>query len=251
MERVPGIRQDGREPVTPGVDRVRFLLGRVGADDGAFVQQVLASVLEAAPDQLRPLSALVLADSAGWPGDERVVRFAAALQCVVAATAVHRGWSAAGENTARDHLQVLAGDYLYAQAAVLVAQLHDVRLMSALSAAIMELSASPEQVPGSLSLAPLFQLSGMGVGILLDLTGERAYAVATYGRVLDQCAARREGLAAQWARVAAAGQAARLFALPRTVPQLDRLAVLVAGVQEPHEEVAPRSIASVQYGSSE
>jgi hypothetical protein len=237
--------------MTPGLDRVRFLLGRVGGEDGAFVQQVLASVLDAAPDQLRPLSALVLADAAGRPGDEPVVRFAAALHCVVAATVVHRGWFAAREDTGRDHLQVLAGDYLYAQAAVFVAQLHDLRLMSALSAAIMELSASPDQQPGSLSLAPLFHLSGVGVGILLDLSAERAHAGATYGRLLDACAARRKGPAAQRARVQAAGQAARLFALPHKVSQLDRLAALVAGVQDSHDEVVPVSIASAQHGSSE
>jgi len=167
---------------TEGLAAVRAILLDLGKNDSAFLHRAVNSLFESAPDLLLPIAVLTLTDVLGSPADDRAVRFAAALQCVVAATALHR----AGPRGAPDHLEVLAGDYLYAQAAVLTSRLNQLSIMRGLSRAIKLLCRNSLEHPTEPGLRPLFELGAEAVACLLTLDPERAQAVVGYGRLLDR-----------------------------------------------------------------
>lgn len=166
-----------------GMDAVRALLSSLGRADGEFLHRVVLSLLDTAPDILRPSCALLLGQAFGSFGDQRMVRFAAALQCVVLATAVHRSWSI--RPRVHDQLEVLAGDFLYAQAAMLTASVQDLQVMGALSSAIKQLCNQGLDENERYSLAPLFALAAEGTSSLLGIDDVRSSAVLDFGRALD------------------------------------------------------------------
>ena len=224
-------------PIT-GVPRVEALLRDLGAGDGEFLHQVIGDLLFAAPDMLRSTTGLLIAETLGAGDDDRVVRFAAAVQIVYAAMHTHQQVRLAHE-PAGGNLVVLAGDYLYAQAAVIAAGLEHLPVMALLSEAIKEIcrqgldgpldaladdEASREPAPGAVGL---FELSAGGAALLAAAPAAAVIAAGRYGAALDTLASARTPAAARASIVLRARDA--LGGLPGGVArrELERLPALV------------------------
>lgn len=221
-----------------GVSRVEALLRDLGAGDGEFLHQVIGDLLFAAPDMLRSTTGLLIADTLGAGDDDRVVRFAAAVQIVYAAMHTHQQVRLAHE-PAGGNLVVLAGDYLYAQAAVIAAGLEHLPVMALLSEAIKEicrqgldgpLDTLADDAAGrepALGAVGLFELSAVGAALLADAPAAAVAVAGRYGAALDTLTSARTPIAARASIVLRARDA--LGALPAGVArrELERLPSLV------------------------
>ena len=211
MQNEPRSRSDA------GIVRVEQLLRGLGAGDGEFLHQVIGDLLFAAPDMFRPTTALLVAEALGAEGDERVVRFAAAVQIVYAAMHTHQQVRLAREPAA-GNLVVLAGDYLYAQAAVIAAGLDHLPVMALLSEAIKEIcrqgleepqgviagatpindasvgAVHPDRRVGAVGL---FELSTAGAALLAGAPAAAIAAAGRYGSALDALTSTRTPEAAR------------------------------------------------------
>lgn len=150
----PPARQDG----APGaaayalidgeLGRVRASLQRIGEGDNPILVQTIRHLFGAQGKYLRPALCLLVGRLFAPQADERLVDFAAAMEVVHTASLVHddtldeaavrRGHATvnAGWN---GHIAILVGDYLFAQSAILTAELGDLRVMSMLAATIKQL----------------------------------------------------------------------------------------------------------------
>jgi len=222
-----------------GIVRVEQLLRGLGAGDGEFLHQVIGDLLFAAPDMFRPMVALLVAEALGAGDDERVIRFAAAVQIVYAAMHTHQQVRLAREPAA-GNLVVLAGDYLYAQAAVIAAGLEHLPVMALLSEAIKEIcrqgleeplggsvneAAKPEPPAGALGL---FELSAAGAALLAGAPTAAIAAAGRYGSDLDALTSARTPEAAR--QSISLGAIEALTPLPAGAArwQLERLTTMVS-----------------------
>ncbi|HWE63992.1 MAG TPA: hypothetical protein VHB98_19940 [Chloroflexota bacterium] len=184
------------QEVQPELDSVLQMLHALGRDDGPFLQSVISALVLAPTDMLRPTVALLAAHALGRHGDPPLIRFAAALQIVYAASLAHRPSVEDGAGAEHDHLTVLAGDYLYAQAAMLTASLEQLTIMSMLSATIMSICRSEASGidapvvpcaadPQTSADGGLFRLSAAGAAVLCSAEASLVEALASFGQLLD------------------------------------------------------------------
>jgi hypothetical protein len=184
-------------PVHAELAAVGQVLRTIGSDDGRVLHGIVSDLLLATDDLLRPAIVCLVARALDSDGDPRVVQFAAAVQLVHIAAQAHQIRTADVTGEPRDHLTVLVGDYLYAQAAVLTAGLRHLSVMAMVSEAIMGICrrAVAETARGSLPSIPgpesecqsegLFELSASGPAVLLGQE-HQVQSLAAYGRALDE-----------------------------------------------------------------
>ena len=125
--------------IEPELLRVHELLWRLGDADGAFLHDLVRGVLDRPIDTYRPAAAILVAAATREYVPQFIIQFAAAVQIVHAASFAHQfaGWAEPDyAPSLDDRLAVLAGDYLYAQAAVLTAGLTNLNVMAALAESI-------------------------------------------------------------------------------------------------------------------
>lgn len=127
------------------LQRVRASLHRIGEGDNPILVQTIQHLFDAQGKMIRPALCLLVSRLFTPSADERVIDFAAAMEAVHTASLVHddtlddaavrRGHTTvnAGWN---GHIAILVGDYLFAQAAILTAELGELRAMSMLAATI-------------------------------------------------------------------------------------------------------------------
>lgn len=185
------------QPVRSELGRVQELLGGLGVEDGQFLHHVLGRLLALPTDLFRPGVVLLVGKAAGGTGGTSLVQFGAAVQIVHAASLAHQIVADIRNETGeRDQLRVLAGDYLYAQAALITANLRHFAVMSSLAAAIQTICA--RDLGGILggqqgsAIAPsmgMFRLSTLGAGLLSRCSDATLAVLDAYGSALDAVAA--------------------------------------------------------------
>lgn len=184
------------------IDAVQRLLATLGERDDAFLHHVIGSLLEWPPDSLRPTVALLIARALGRPADEETIRFAATVQVVFAAALAHRvGMNGLDER--RDQVTVLAGDYLYAQAAMITARLQRLDLMAMLAEtlkricrddALYALDNNQEALRDAVPYG-LFSFAAAGAALLAGADHRTAATLGAFGTALDDLANRHPGSA--------------------------------------------------------
>ena len=183
--------------VADDLHRMRSLLAMLGNADGEYIHHVIQTMLAEPSSQLRPAVALLTAQMAVGEVSVRVLQFAAVVHMVHTAAKSHHQTSDRQAQTEGDPPQgpanftLLAGDYLYAQAAYLTAGLHDLDVMSLLASTIQRLCraelAGPPFPNGTSDMTGLFQLSAVGSARLVGC-GQRALDICgRYGALLDAC----------------------------------------------------------------
>ena len=203
------------QPVRPELARMQEVLDGLGAGDGRFLHHVLGTLLALPADHLRPGVVLLIGRAIGAADETSLVRFAAAVQIVHAASLAHQIFAdMRNERGDRDQLRVLAGDYLYAQAALITAGLRHFAVMASLASAIQTICARDlEGILGEQSGATatsamgLFRLSALGAGLLSRCDDATLGGLEAYGATLDAVAERRAG-------PSSAQEAAGLLPLP-------------------------------------
>jgi hypothetical protein len=125
--------------IQPDLARVHALLWHLGDADGAFLHDLVRTLLDGPRDAHRAAAALLLAKAIGDEVPAAVIQLAAAVQIVHAASLAHRFGNPGPERSLDERLVVLAGDYLYAQAAVLTAGLGNLSVMAGLAESIKAL----------------------------------------------------------------------------------------------------------------
>jgi hypothetical protein len=232
--------------IQPDLARVHALLWHLGDADGAFLHDLVRTLLDGPRDAHRAAAALLLARAIGDEVPAAVVQLAAAVQIVHAASLAHRFGNPDLERSLDERLVVLAGDYLYAQAAVLTAGLGNLAVMAELAESIKALCravmpsergslAGPRSVSGAEEagepaaamvranppVAPgdqvhgLFRLSLWGTAEIMQPAPDLQAVVTEFGQALDACVA---GGNPQGGRTRAAA------ALLRAQPALARMA---------------------------
>lgn len=181
-------------PLQPDMARVHELLWQLGDADGAFLQDLVRTLLDRPRDAHRAVAALLLARAVQAEVPDTIIQFAAAVQIVYAASLAHRTLVAGtAAPDLDDRLVVLAGDYLYAQAAARTANLKDLQVMARLAESIKAICREGTQVaatPRATSQEDgLFRLSLWGTAALLRLAPDLQTAVALVGQALDSAAA--------------------------------------------------------------
>ncbi|MDB5060020.1 MAG: Polyprenyl synthetase [Chloroflexi bacterium] len=188
-------RQDPLNTVQAETLQVAQFLHSLGATDGEYVYHVVQTLLERPQKPYRSGVALLVARALRDSVPPEVVRFAAAVQVVAVAGLTHRQTVAdstlvPAEQPAIDaHLVVLAGDYLYAQAAYITAGLQNLKVMAILAEEIKlqcqgEVARHNDHTAAGAS-AGLYSLSAVGTGYLLDCDPAQIAELQQYGNVLD------------------------------------------------------------------
>jgi all-trans-nonaprenyl-diphosphate synthase len=135
-------------PTLDDLARVEAELALVGRDAGPVLREAIAYHLAAGGKRLRPRMALLAGSLIGGGLSDRLVRFAAVTELVHAASLVHDDTlddaaTRRGVETVRarwgNYIAVLVGDYLFAQAASVMAELGSLRLMALLADCIQSL----------------------------------------------------------------------------------------------------------------
>jgi geranylgeranyl pyrophosphate synthase len=180
---------DDLASLQPDLARVHALLWQLGDADGALLQDLVRSILDRPRDAYRAAAALLLARAVRPETPDAIIQFAAAVQIVYAASLAHRTILAGAVPSQDERLVVLTGDYLYAQAAAITAELMDLQVMAQLAASIQAIcreGTHPDALPAtSGQSAGLFRLSLWGAAELLRLSPDLQAAVAQVGQALD------------------------------------------------------------------
>jgi geranylgeranyl pyrophosphate synthase len=175
--------------------QVDELLLSLGATDGEYLYHVVQTLLDTDRNPYQSGVALLVARAIAGEVPAEVVRFAAAVKIVDVAALAHRQAAPLAalsptEQPAIDaHLVVLAGDYLYAQAAYITAGLCNLSVMAILAEEIKaqcrrEMGRLRADVP-STNNPGLYTLSVLGTGQLLGCDARMLAALREYGAVLD------------------------------------------------------------------
>lgn len=186
--------------------RVESELGLVGHDAGPLLREAIRHHLRTGGKRMRPrmavLSGRMVAHGATSDG---LVRFAAVTELVHAASLVHddtldeastRRGIATVSSQWGNHIAVLVGDYLFAQAAIVTADLGSLRLMALLADTIqslvqgelaqmgaayrIEASAENYEMRIAAKSASLFVLAAEGGGVHAGASDEQACALRDY-----------------------------------------------------------------------
>jgi len=189
--------------------RVEAELRSVGHDAGSVLHEAIHHHLSTGGKRLRPRLALLAGRVAGGDVSPELVRFATITELVHAASLVHDDTlddspTRRGVETVRsrygNHLAVLVGDYLFAQAAILTASLGSLRLMALLAETIQSLvqgelaqlsaayriEASAENYESRIAAksASLFVFAAEGGAVQAGAVEEQARALRNYAHYL-------------------------------------------------------------------
>jgi hypothetical protein len=187
---------DPLDSVKSEAEQVAQFLQSLGATDGEYLYHVIQTLLEHPQNPYRPGVALLVARALRGTVPPEVVRFASAVQIVAVAGLTHRqtvtgiNLVPAGKPTIDAHLVVLAGDYLYAQAAYITARLQNLKVMAILAEEIkLQCQGEVARHNGHSAAgasAGLYSLSAVGTGYLLDCNPTQIAELQVYGAVLDR-----------------------------------------------------------------
>jgi geranylgeranyl pyrophosphate synthase len=189
-------RHDPLVMVAAELAEVKALLSSIGATDGEYLHHVVQTLLDRPHNPYRPAVALLVARAASGAVPEQVIRFAAAIQIIAVAALTHRRTAAdaslvpAEQPNIDSRLVVLAGDYLYAQAAYMTAGLQNLNVMAILAEEIKRQCrgevARHNGHAAAGAAAGLYSLSAVGAGFLLDCDTAAIAELRQYGAVLDR-----------------------------------------------------------------
>ncbi|MGH2344255.1 MAG: polyprenyl synthetase family protein [Chloroflexota bacterium] len=197
------------QPLTADLARAEDELALVGQEAGPVLHEAIRHHLSTGGKRIRPRIALLAGRMLLGEAPDALVRFAAVTELVHAASLVHddtidAAGTRRGEPTVDSrfgsHISVLVGDYLFAQAAIITADLGSLRLMSLLAATIqalvrgelrqmsaaykIEASAANYESRISDKSASLFVLAAEGAAVLAGAPEEWMIALRRYGQQL-------------------------------------------------------------------
>jgi geranylgeranyl pyrophosphate synthase len=186
--------------------RVETELGLVGCDAGPLLREAIRHHLRTGGKRLRPRMALLSGRMVGSGAtSDGLVQLAAVTELVHAASLVHddtldeastRRGVATVSSQWGNHIAVLVGDYLFAQAAIVTAGLGSLRLMALLAETIqslvqgelaqmaaayrIEASAENYEMRIAAKTASLFMLAAEGGAVHAGAGDEQAHALRDY-----------------------------------------------------------------------
>jgi all-trans-nonaprenyl-diphosphate synthase len=185
--------------------RVEIELGHVGHDADWVLRDAIRHHLRTGGKRMRPRLALLAGRLVGGVTSDGLVQLAAVTELVHAASLVHddtldeagtRRGVATVSSQWGDHIAVLVGDYLFAQAAILTAGLGSLRLMGLLAETIqslvqgelaqmdaayrIEASALNYEMRIAAKTASLFILAAEGGAVYVGTNDEQARALSGY-----------------------------------------------------------------------
>src|SRR6185437_10138554 len=197
------------QPLAADLARVEEELGSIGQEAGPLLHEAIRHHLSTGGKRIRPRSALLAGRMLLGDAPDALVRFAAVTELVHAASLVHddtidQAGTRRGEPTVDSrfgsHVSVLVGDYLFAQAAIITAELGSLRLMSLLASTIqalvrrelrqmsaafkIEASAANYEARISDKSASLFVLAAEGAGVLAGAPEDQVAGLRRYGEQL-------------------------------------------------------------------
>jgi len=186
-------------PIRDDARHVSQFLARLGASDGEYLHHVIQTLLVRHENPLTAGIALLVSRAFVGSVPDSVLRYAAAVQIVEVAGLAHRqilrgNPLVPAEQPAIDlHLVVLAGDYLYSQAAFITAGLEDLTVMRLLAEVIKEQcrgEVARERGKASSGLSgTLYALAAVGTGHLIGCDDERLEELRDFALVLQHGAA--------------------------------------------------------------
>jgi all-trans-nonaprenyl-diphosphate synthase len=191
--------------LSPDLVRVEKELGLIGHDAGPLLHEAIVHHLRTGGKRLRPRLAMLAGRLVGGDSSPKLVQLAAVTELVHAASLVHddtldeastrRGVATVSAQWG-NHIAVLVGDYLFAQAAILTAGLGSLRLMDLLAETIRSLvqgelaqmsaayriDASAENYESRIAAksASLFVLAAEGGAVCAGASDEQARALRDY-----------------------------------------------------------------------
>jgi all-trans-nonaprenyl-diphosphate synthase len=197
------------QPLATDLARVEEELGSIGQEAGAVLHEAIRHHLSTGGKRIRPRIALLAGRMLLGDAPRNLVRFAAVTELVHAASLVHddtidQAGTRRGEPTVDSrfgsHISVLVGDYLFAQAAIITAELGSLRLMSLLASTIqalvrgelrqmsaaykIEASAANYESRISDKSASLFVLAAAGAAVLATAPEDQVVGLRRYGEQL-------------------------------------------------------------------
>jgi geranylgeranyl pyrophosphate synthase len=197
------------QPLATDLARVEEELGLIGQEAGPLLHEAIRHHLSTGGKRIRPRIALLAGRMLLGEASPELVRFAAVTELVHAASLVHddtidQAGTRRGEPTVDSrfgsHISVLVGDYLFAQAAIITAELGSLRLMSLLASTIQALvrgelrqmsaaykidaSAANYESRISDKSASLFVLAAEGAAVLASAPEEQIVGLRRYGEQL-------------------------------------------------------------------
>lgn len=134
--------------VATDLDRVRARLQRIGEGDNPLLVQTIRHLFGTRGKYIRPALCLLVGRLFQEELDSRLIDFAAAMEVVHSASLVHddtldEASTRRGRTTVNagwnGHIAILVGDYLFAQSAIVTAELGELRVMSMLANTIKSL----------------------------------------------------------------------------------------------------------------
>jgi geranylgeranyl pyrophosphate synthase len=177
------------------VIQVQELLLSLGATDGEYLYHVVQTLLDGARNPYQSGVALLVSQAIAGEVPAEVVRFAAAVKIIDVAALAHRQTASLGdlaptEQPAIDaHLVVLAGDYMYAQAAYITAGLRNLEVMAILAEEIKSQCRGEierqRNKHAAITSAGAYSLSVVGTAHLLGCDAKVLAELRAYGAALD------------------------------------------------------------------
>ena len=191
---------DGRlaeilSPVQSDAERVSRFLARLGEADGEYLHHVIQTLLDRHGNPITARVALLVSHAFVGSVPDRVLRFAVAVQIVEVAGLAHRQVVRGDPIVPAEqpdidlHLVVLAGDYLYSQAAFITAGLQDLTVMRLLAEVIKEqcrgeVARQHGEVVADLSV-DLYALAAVGTAHLIGCDARSLAELEEYARILS------------------------------------------------------------------
>jgi hypothetical protein len=179
-------------PLADDYLHVSDILSEVGASDGEYLHHVVQTLLERHGNPYSIGVSLAVSHAVFGSVPESASRFAAAVQLVAVAGLAHRQTVAgatlipAEDPSVDAHLVVLAGDYLYSQAAYITAGLQNLSVMATLADEIkVQCRREIARQPVYGASVGLFGLSAVGTALLLGCNDMLVNEFRAYGRTLD------------------------------------------------------------------
>ncbi len=192
--------------VSADLQRVRDYLQQVGEGDNPILVETIRHLFGTRGKYIRPALCLLVSRLFRPVADQQLVEFAAAMEVVHTASLVHddtlddastRRGNATVNAGWNGHIAILVGDYLFAQSAIVTAELGELRVMSMLADMIKSMvrgellqmetvfdwdqdEAGYDRKIGN-KTAALFALCTEGAGVLSRASNEQLAALRDYG----------------------------------------------------------------------
>jgi hypothetical protein len=186
--------------MTGDLSRVTAFLSTLGASDGEYLHHVVQTLLQLHRNSLTDRLAILLSQAAAGAVPDSIVRFASAVQLVGVAGLAHRQTQGRASLVPPEQpdidlpLVLLAGDYLYSQAAYITASLQNLTVMGLLAREITlqcrgEVARQQGEAAAGAS-GGLYQLCAAGVAYLLGCPGPLRGDLVAFGAALNQAETR-------------------------------------------------------------